>query len=146
MFFRLGLVVLLLPSLYVYLRLLPLFSNRRHKIFFTLFLLSLIVASLGTELLSHSQYGDSANTLLMTAYCSLPFLLYLFLLVLLRDILLGMNQLFTFISPDALRSASLRTTTLWLLIPTTSPSSRSTHSAEYMNTTFHSLGRQSRRS
>jgi predicted MPP superfamily phosphohydrolase len=116
MFFRLGLVILLLPSLYVYFRLLPLFSTRRHRILFTLFLLCLLAPSLGTEMLSHSTYGDSSNVLLITGYCSLPFLLYVFLSVLLRDILLGMNRLFKFVSADVLKSTRVRKATIWIVL------------------------------
>lgn len=115
MFFRLALVILLLPSLYVYLRLLPLFSTRRHKAIFTFFLLCLILAPLATEMLSHSKYGDISNLLLITGYCSLPFLLYVFLSVLLRDILLGINRLFKFVSADVLRKTRVRMMTVSIL-------------------------------
>ena len=115
MFFRLGLVIVLLPSLYVYFRLLRLFSNRRHKVTFTLLFFFLILAFWGTEMLSHSPYGDMSDVLLITGYSSLPFLLYLFLSVLLRDILLGMNRLFNFVSADVLKSTKVRIATLWVL-------------------------------
>jgi hypothetical protein len=69
----------------------------------------------GTEMLSHSKYGDISNSLLITGYCSLPFLLYLFLSVLLRDILLGINRLFKFVSADVLRSTKVKIVTVWIL-------------------------------
>jgi predicted MPP superfamily phosphohydrolase len=115
MFFRLGLVIVLLPSLYVYFRMLPLFSIRRNKIIFTFFFLLLILAFWGTEMLSHSTYSDSSNFLLVTGYCSLPFLLYLFLSVLLRDIFLGMNRFFKVVSPDVLKSSKVRRVTAGIL-------------------------------
>jgi predicted MPP superfamily phosphohydrolase len=75
-----------------------------------------MLASLATEMLSHLHYGNISNLLLIAGYSSLPFLLYVFLLVLLRDILLGMNRLLKFVSADVLRSTKVRTMTVWVLV------------------------------
>lgn len=115
MFFQLGLAIIFIPSIYVYLRLLRLFSDRSHKIVFSAIYLCLILTFFGTEMLSHSKYADVSHFVLIAGYCSLPFMLYLFLSVLLRDMLLGINRLFRFVSAEILKAPRVRAITLWIL-------------------------------
>ncbi|PKL35606.1 MAG: hypothetical protein CVV44_18920 [Spirochaetae bacterium HGW-Spirochaetae-1] len=68
-----------------------------------------------TELLSHSSYGDALKYLLLPGYYSLPFLLYVVLLVILQDILLLANRVLNVISRETLEGPRYRAAMLGII-------------------------------
>ena len=116
MIFRYAFVIYLILNLYVYLRVLSLGTPRRHKIVITLVAVILVAAFPLTETLSHSSLSNVSGPILMLGYLTLPFLLYLFLLVLCRDIILGIVRLLKLVSAETMRSRRVRLVTLCLLL------------------------------
>jgi predicted MPP superfamily phosphohydrolase len=115
-FFRFILLFYLVPAIYVYLRLLRLFQQRKSKIIFSIGYIALILTFPLTEYLSHSDAGVNFYAVIILGYCTLPYMLYLFLAVLLRDILLGVNRIFTFFPREKLMTPKVRTGTAALLV------------------------------
>jgi predicted MPP superfamily phosphohydrolase len=115
MFLVTVLAIYSLPTIYTYFRVRKLFIHAAHKKLFTLFY---IILSLGfplAEFLSHQNNAGWTKFLIFMGYYSLPFLLYLFLLVLLLDILRGVNHLFKIFPDEVIRGRVFRATTLWIL-------------------------------
>ena len=120
MFFIIILSVYLLPGIYVYFRILNLFSQKYAKIIFTILFWLLILLFPFTETLAHSRLSGQFSSLLLFGYLLLPFLLYLFLCVLGRDLFLLVNRWLKIISAERLRTLRVRIWTLcfFLVIPT----------------------------
>jgi predicted MPP superfamily phosphohydrolase len=115
MFFRYAFVIYLLLNLYVYLRVMSLCPSRRQKILITLVAVVLVAAFPLTETLSHSSLASGVGPVLTLGYATLPFLLYLFLLVLCRDIILGIVRVLKLVPAETMRSPRVRIVTLFLL-------------------------------
>jgi uncharacterized protein len=109
----LGLYVLL--NIYSLSRIRGLFASGSPKIIFTILYVIVTLAFPVTEILSHTISAAGLNPLLRPGYLTLPFLLYLFLLVLLRDVLLGLNLVLKLVPVGTLRSPRVRTISLCCL-------------------------------
>jgi hypothetical protein len=117
MFLLKGLIIYLPLNFYVCLRIRKLFANTKYKNIFTvLFIITVLYFPL-TEFLSHSStLGSSwAKYLLVPGYYSLPFLLYLFLLVLLSDIVIWISRKIKILAPETTNSQNFRISRLCIL-------------------------------
>jgi len=117
MFLLKGLIIYLPLNFYVCLRIRKLFANTKYKNIFTvLFIITVLYFPL-TEFLSHSStLGSSwAKYLLVPGYYSLPFLLYLFLLVLLSDIVIWISRKIKILAPETMNSQNFRISRLCIL-------------------------------
>ena len=104
-----------LPAVYTYFRIKKLFIHAGHKKLFTAFYIILVLAFPMAEYLSHNTNAGWVKYLILTGYYALPFLLYLFLLVLLLDILRGVNHLLKIVPANVIQGRGFRVTTLWIL-------------------------------
>ncbi len=109
------LLVYALPTVYTYLRIKKLFTRLAHKILFTVFYIILAPGFFMAEILSHHTAAGWVKYPMLMGFYSLPFLLYLFLLVLLLDLLRGVNRLLKIIPAETIRSRGFRVITLWIL-------------------------------
>lgn len=117
MFLLKGLIIYFPLNFYVCLRIRKLFADTKHKNIFTvLFIITVLYFPL-TEILSHSSASDSvwARYLLLPGYYSLPFLLYLFLLVSLSDIIIWISRKTKLLAPETISSYKFRITRLSVL-------------------------------
>ena len=117
MFLLKGLIIYLLLNFYVWLRIRKLFAKTKYKNISTvLFIITVLYFPL-TEFPSHSStLGSSwAKYLLVPGYYSLPFLLYLFLLVLLSDIVIWINRKIKILAPEIMNSQNFRISRLCIL-------------------------------
>jgi predicted MPP superfamily phosphohydrolase len=114
--FRYSFIIYVLLNLYVYLRVRSLCTSRRQKVLVTIAALVLIAAFPLTETLSHSSLGIAQGPLLLFGYLALPFLLYLFLLVLVRDIALAVVRALKLLPAQTMHSPRVRMVTLCLLL------------------------------
>lgn len=114
-FIIIGLTIYSLPNIYVYFRIKSLVSNDRHKkifsVFYPLFALSFPL----TEVLSHNTDFAWVKYFLVISYYSLAFLLYLFLSLVLFDILRGVNRLLKIIPLEVIQSRKFRMISLSIL-------------------------------
>jgi uncharacterized protein len=116
MFIIIILAIYLLPSMYVYIRIFELFSHRHSKIIFTVAFWLLIFLFPLTETLTHSRISGSGNLFLLLGYLILPFLLYLFLCVLGRDLLLVVNRLLKIVATEKLQNRRMKIGTFITLL------------------------------
>ncbi|MFH1533869.1 MAG: metallophosphoesterase [Nitrospirota bacterium] len=110
MFLLKGLIIYLPLNFYVCLRIRKLFANTKYKNIFTfLFIITVLYIPL-TEVLSHLLAPANlwAKYLLVPGYYSLPFLLYLFLLVLLSDIIIWISRKTKILTPETISSHKSR--------------------------------------
>jgi predicted MPP superfamily phosphohydrolase len=108
--------IYLLPGIYVYIRIFKLFNHKYGKIIFTIVFWLLIFLFPLTETLAHSRISGAGNSFILSGYLLLPFLLYLFLSVLGRDLLLILNRLLKIISVETLRTPRMKISTLFALL------------------------------
>ncbi len=109
---------LILIAIVAYLgwRLLVLLDGTRQRVLFSIaFALIALLLPL-TEFLAHSSSMKSPGPLIRWGYMSLPFLFYLFLAVLLSDILRGLNRLLKLVPPATLKSQRARRIILAVLV------------------------------
>ncbi len=104
-----------LPAVYTYFRIKKLFTHAGHKRLFTVFYIILALAFPMVEFLSHNSNAGWAKYLILMGFYALPFLMYLFLLVLLLDILRGVNYLLKIVPARVIQGRGFRVTTLWIL-------------------------------
>jgi len=112
------LVIYSLPVLYTHRRLSGWLAGTRAKKAFSPLFIALVVAFPASELLSHAGGSGWLEIPLRVGYLALPFLLYLFLTVLLLDLLLAANRLLKVVAPAKLeerRCRSLRASLAFLL-------------------------------
>ena len=117
MFLLNGLIIYLPLNFYVCLRIRKLFANTKYKNICTvLFIITVLYFPL-TEFLPHSSTLGSlwAKYLLVPGYYSLPFLLYLFLLVLLSDIVIWISSKIKILAPETISSQNFRISRLCIL-------------------------------
>jgi len=117
MFLLKGLIIYLPLNFYVCLRIRKLFANTKYKNIFTvLFIITALYFPL-TEILSHSSASGSvwARYLLVPGDYSLPFLLYLFMLVLLSDIVIWVSRKIKILAPETMNSQNFQTSRLCIL-------------------------------
>ena len=116
MFFSLIFIFYVVLNLYVYIRIRTILWSKEQRIVFTLVFSLLVAAFLVAETLSHATDSPSVDLILTLGYLSLPFLLYLFLFVLLLDILKLINKVLRIVSVESLQSHRFRIITLCVLI------------------------------
>jgi uncharacterized protein len=100
-------IAYILPNIYVFLRILYLFINKRFRIYYTLIYILLALFYPISNLLSESDAGFPAIIRTIADYL-LPFYLNLFLLVLLFDILLLLNITFRIVPSEKLKSITFK--------------------------------------
>jgi hypothetical protein len=69
-----------------------------------------------TETLAHSRVSGLGNSLILSGYLLLPFLLYLFLSVLVRDLLLVVNRMLKIIATEKLQTPRIKIITFFILL------------------------------
>jgi len=115
MFLFIVLVIYSLPNIYVYFRIKKLFTNDGYKKVFTVFYILFVLAFPMAEVLSHNTSSSWVKYFLLFAYYSVAFLLYLFLFLVLFDILRGVNRLLKIVPVEIIHSRKFRTISLCIL-------------------------------
>jgi predicted MPP superfamily phosphohydrolase len=118
--FLLDTLLLLSPlGLYAYIRVRQQIVRRWAKWLWTLVSVLLALGYPFAETLSHSNAGRWARPLMILGYCSLPFMLYLVLIVLASDGIAGILRLVKVLSRETIRSLRFRKSrlALWLVVP-----------------------------
>ena len=117
MFLFLILAVYFLPTIYTYVRLKKLFSRRLDKILFTLCYITFALGFFIAEIMSHRADAGAgpARYIILIGYYTLPYMLYLFLLTLLSDILRGVNRLLKIVSTEITRDRKFQAVTTWII-------------------------------
>jgi predicted MPP superfamily phosphohydrolase len=102
---------------YTYVRLKKLFSRRLYRILFTLCYIIFALGFFIAEIMSHrvNTDADTARYIILIGYFTLPYMLYLFLLTLLSDILRGVNRLLKFVSAETIRTRKFQAVTTGIL-------------------------------
>ena len=106
----------LLLNTYVLLRIGALVTHWGFRISLAAGFILIVAAFPVTEALSHSTASLWLDPVLMAGYCALPFLLYLFLLVMLLDLFRLFNRFARVIRQDVLSGRRFRTASLSLLL------------------------------
>ncbi len=109
------LLVALLPIIYVYLRIRKLLADTRYKMGFTVLYIILVLVFPLTEVLSHGGITWGKPLLLFGLY-AVPFLLYLFLLLVLLDIGRGVTGWLKLVSPAVWQRRKVRLLTVCFLV------------------------------
>lgn len=105
----------IVPNIYVFIRIWKLFINKAYKIHFTvLYLLLASIYPLSNLIGENSGFIGIAIT--NAANYILPFYLYLFLFILLYDILLLINYIIRIVDIETLRTAQFKTTCLSVIL------------------------------
>ena len=104
-----------LPLIYVYVRIRARIESKKWRLWFTMIFILLVAASPVVEMLMHTPGLPEMTIVLLIGYYTQPFLLYLFLLVLLFDILLGLNRLLKIVPGNILKGKKFRLSSLGLL-------------------------------
>ena len=118
--FLLDTLLLLSPlAIYTYIRVRQQIAARLGKWLWTLFSVMLALGYPFAETLSHSAAGPWARVVMIVGYCTLPFLLYLVLIVLATDVIVGILRLAKVLSGETTRTPRFRKfrLALWLLLP-----------------------------
>jgi predicted MPP superfamily phosphohydrolase len=102
----------IIPNIYVFLRIWQLFINKGYKIHYTVIYLLLVSIYPVSNLFSEGSQSPAAEILTTVSDYILPFYLYLFLSLLLFDILLLLNRLFKIIPVDKIKSTRFKITGL----------------------------------
>jgi uncharacterized protein len=111
-----ALLTLILAHVYLHRRVRRYISNPRAKKLFTFLYVLAALAFPATEICSHAGAAGPVRPLLDLGYLTLPFLLYLLMLVLAIDILRGLNRLFRLAPVDVPRSPGGRIAVLAFLL------------------------------
>ncbi|MBR9999149.1 MAG: hypothetical protein KFF73_09265, partial [Cyclobacteriaceae bacterium] len=102
------LITYLIPGLYVYLRINYLLIPKGKKWLFTLVWIFLLAAFPLTEIFLHEEPARFFIPLLKLGYYTMPYMLYLFLLVLLFDIFLLLDLAFRWLPAGFFKSPVFR--------------------------------------
>jgi hypothetical protein len=98
----------IIPNIYVYLRIWQLFINKGFKLHYTLVYLLLALIYPVSNFIFEDNPGITGGFLISAANYILPFYLYLFLSVLIFDILLLANRLFKIIPAEKFRNTRFK--------------------------------------
>lgn len=109
------LVIYLAPVIYTYFRVKSLFLHKSHKWVFTVFYIILAQGFFMAEILSHNNAAGWIKYVILAGFYALPFMLYLFLLTLLFDILRGINYLLKIVPAAVIKGRKFRVASLWIL-------------------------------
>ena len=108
MFRIMFLVVYIVPAIYVFCRLRSYFSDEKLRKYFSILFVFSVFTFPFIEFLSHSSSISWITGITKIGYYSLPYLLYLFLTVLLVDIVLAINHLVKIVPISTIKSPSFR--------------------------------------
>jgi predicted MPP superfamily phosphohydrolase len=108
MFRIMFLAVYFVPAIYVFFRLRTYSSDKKHRKYFSILYIVFTFTPLCVEFLSHSSSITWITNFTKIGYYSLPYLLYLFLTVLLVDIVLGINHLVKTIPVSTIKNQTFR--------------------------------------
>jgi hypothetical protein len=108
MFHAIITLVYIIPNIYVFIRVWQLFINKGYRLYYTLIYLLLVIIFPVSNLLSEGDNGLVTRLLVFSSNYILPFYLYLFLFVLLLDILLLFNRVFKLFSSERLKTTRFK--------------------------------------
>lgn len=106
----------IIPNIYLFTRIWQLFIRKDQKLYYTMIYLVLFSVYPVSNLLSGEGTSLGARALSSIADYLLPFFLYLFLLVLLLDLILLINRLFRIVPLESLKSRSFRSGGLLVVV------------------------------
>jgi uncharacterized protein len=98
----------LIPNIYLFIRIWQIYINKEHRLWYLLIYVLLFLIYPLSILSGEEGAGFIAKTLVFIAGYILPFFLYLFLIVLLTDLLLLLNLIFKIIPREKLRNRSVQ--------------------------------------
>ena len=106
----------IIPNIYVFVRVGQLFINKGYRFYYTLIYLLVAAIYPITNLFSGREVGFIVGNLAMFSGYILPFYLYLFLLLLLFDILLLINRMVGIVRKERLKSTGFKVAGLSALL------------------------------
>lgn len=98
----------LIPSIYIYLRLNYLLVPKGKKLIFSVAFLVVVTAFPLSEVLMHEETNLFLLPLLKIGFYTMPFMLYLFILLLAFDLFLLLNWIFAWLPTGTLKSKTFR--------------------------------------
>ena len=102
------LAIYIAPAMYVFFRLRNYFSDKTRRKYFSFLYIVFIFSFPFIELLSHSSSVPWITKFTKIGYYSLPYLLYLFLIVLFVDLVLALNHLMKIIPISTIKNLTFR--------------------------------------
>jgi predicted MPP superfamily phosphohydrolase len=108
MFRIIFLAVYFVPAIYVFFRLRNYFSDQKHRIYFAILYIVFTFTFPCIEFLSHSSGIPWITGFIKIGYYSLPYLLYLFITVLLVDMAIAINRLVKIIPVSLVKNRIFR--------------------------------------
>ncbi len=115
MFFFSITVIYFLLNLYSLIRIRKLFKSQSVTNVFSFLFVILTMTFPVAEIIAHTSYGASIKYLMLPGYYSLPFLLYIFMIIILYDILLIINHFFKVVSRKTIESVKCRAAMLCII-------------------------------
>ena len=109
-------LICIVPNIYLFLRIRHLFISKRYRIWYALIYLMLVLAYPINNLLVEGNFELKYNLISVIARYILPFYLYVFLLMLLFDLLLLFNMLVKMVHVETMKSRKFRIAALSLLL------------------------------
>jgi len=116
MFHLLITLAFIVPNIYVFFRIMYLFISKGYKLWYTLIYLLLVAIYPLTESFQRQQSNGFLQSFSSASGYILTFFLHLFLALLLVEIILLVNRLFRFISPEKRKSFTFRLYTLSTMV------------------------------
>jgi predicted MPP superfamily phosphohydrolase len=116
MFHTLITLAYIIPNIYVFLRIRHLFINRGYRIHYTIIYLLFALIYPASNLFHETENGFPAGIITLSANYILPFYLYLFLLILLFDLILFGNFLFRIFPLEKIRNTRFKILSLCSVI------------------------------
>jgi predicted MPP superfamily phosphohydrolase len=116
MFHTILLLSYTIPNIYVFLRIYKLFINKEYRLYYSLIYLLIALIYPISNLFHDGNAGLASLILTDTANYILPFYLYLFLFILVYDIILLFNLLFRFIPAGKMKTTEYRKALLILIV------------------------------
>jgi len=116
MFHTMLTLAFIIPNIYVYLRILQLFINKGFRLYYSF--IYILIASIYplSNLISEENTGFMATIFTSIANYQLPFYLYLFLIMLVFDVLLIINRLIKIIHFEIMKSTRFKITGLSVIL------------------------------
>lgn len=106
----------ILPNLYIFFRLRRLFAGYGHRNLVLLVYFLLVLVFPLVEILAHDSETGWTRYVQIAGYYSLPYLLYLFLTLVVCDFLTGLNYFLKFIARETLRGRRFRSVCLFIVL------------------------------
>lgn len=106
----------LIPNLYLFLRIWSLFIPRNRRLLYIIIYCIIFLIYPLSNLIERNNSGIVSDALVLISNYLLPFFLYLFLFVLVTDILLLINLVFRLVNGEKLRSWSVRRKVFLLIL------------------------------